>query len=117
MNRDEHFLSNVVDRAVVHSEAPHRAPNESKRFLINLVERGAHDRRTGFRQGEMSNLISWGKWDSEGQTAAFIKAAAPELEGLDASLDGCPSILDSIKPIPVTPGFSNCRETSYPRLG
>ena len=61
----------------------------------------------------MSNLISRGKWDSEGQTAAFIKAAAPEPAGLDASLGGCPSILDSIKRIPATLGFSNCGESTH----
>src|SRR5882724_11680627 len=46
----------------------------------------------------MSNLISGGKWDSEGQTAAAcMKAAAPKPAGRSASLGGCPSILDSIK--------------------
>jgi len=61
----------------------------------------------------MSNLISGGKWNSEGQTAASIKAAASEPTGLDASLGGCPSIFNSIKRIPATLGFSNCRETTY----
>ena len=61
----------------------------------------------------MSDLISRSKWDSESQTAAFTKAAAPKPAGLGASLGGCPSILDSIKRIPATLGFSNCREASY----
>ena len=81
MNGHEHFLCDVVDRAVVDAQPTNGAPHESERFLINLVECRAHHRRTGIRQGEMSNLISRGKWDSEGQTAAFSKAAALEPTG------------------------------------
>ena len=81
MNGDENFLCHVVYGAVVHAQAADSAPHESERFLINLVECGAHHRRAGIRQGEMSDLIPRGKWNSEGQTAAFMKAAALQPTG------------------------------------
>ena len=116
MNGDEYFLRYVVDGTVVHAQAANRPPNEGECFLIDLVEGWAHHGHAGcFGQGEMSNVISGanGKWDSEGQSAAFSKAAASRPTRPRRFIGYVSGHPEFYQRIPATLGFSNCGEISH----